>query len=88
MYGQDHILRQLQQSLKQGRMAHAYLLVGPPHVGKMTLALNLAQGVNCLHPPVEVSLAPDFGALSCGSCVQCTRIAAGHHADVLVTGVG
>ena len=28
-------------------MAHAYLVIGPAHVGKMTLALNLAQALNC-----------------------------------------
>ena len=48
VYGQDHIIRQLGAGLKTGRLAHAYLLVGPPHVGKMALALNLAQAVNCL----------------------------------------
>ena len=60
--------------MKQGRQAHAYLLVGPPQVGKMTLALNLAQSVNCLHGP---------GA-PCGQCVQCSRITLGHHADVRI----
>lgn len=78
VYGQDHILRQLEQSLKEGRIAHAYLLVGPPHVGKMTLALNLAQSVNCLQ---STSGEP------CGSCTQCTRIARGYHADVRIIGV-
>ena len=48
VYGQDHIIGQLDAGLKTGRLAHAYLLVGPPHVGKMALALNLAQAVNCL----------------------------------------
>ena len=60
--------------MKQGRQAHAYLLAGPPHVGKMTLALDLAQSVNCLQGP---------GA-PCGQCVQCTRIALGQHADVRI----
>ena len=78
VYGQDHILRQLEPSLKQGRLAHAYLLVGPPHVGKMTLAKQLAQGVNCLEGP----------GVPCGSCIQCSRIAQGHHADVRTIGVG
>jgi len=77
LYGQDHVLRQLEASLKQGRLAHAYLLVGPPHVGKMTLALNLAQGVDCASGP----------GVPCGGCSQCTRIATGHHADVRVVGV-
>ena len=77
IYGQDHILKQLEPSLKQGRLAHAYLLVGPPQVGKMTLALSLAQGVNCLNGP---------GA-PCGECSQCVRIAQGNHADVRVVGI-
>jgi DNA polymerase-3 subunit delta' len=38
----------------------------------MTLAINLAQAVNCLKGP----------GVPCGSCTQCTRIAAGHHADI------
>ena len=76
--GQDHILRQIEPSLKLGKLAHAYLLVGPPHVGKMTLALDLAQAVNCSNP----SPAP------CGECLQCTRIAQGWHADVRVVEVG
>ena len=77
VYGQRHILRQLEPSLKQGRLAHAYLLTGPPHVGKMTLAVNLAQGVNCLPGP----------GIPCGECSQCGRIAAGNHADVRVVRV-
>ena len=48
IYGQDHITRQLDAALKADRMSHAYLLVGPPHVGKMALAVGMAQAVNCL----------------------------------------
>ena len=78
VYGQDHILRQLDGSLKQGRPAHAYMLVGPRHVGKMTLALNLAQAVNCSQDP----------AAPCRECNQCLRIAQGLHADVRILSVG
>jgi DNA polymerase-3 subunit delta' len=56
-------------------LSHAYLFVGPPQVGKMTLALNLAQAVNCLE---SLSSRP------CGECNQCLRIAAGQHSDVQV----
>ncbi len=63
----------LSQRLQQGRLAHAYLFVGPPGVGKRTLALALAQALNCLGdaPP-------------CGQCSQCRRIASGNHTDVAV----
>ncbi len=71
-YGQDHLLKRLEPSLRQRRQSHAYLLSGPPHVGKMTLAINLAQAVNCLEGP----------GVPCGSCTQCARIAQGLHADI------
>lgn len=75
--GQDRALSLLQRSLEQGSLAHAYLFVGPPHVGKMTLALNLAQALNC-----EADNRP------CGECASCQKIAAGKHADVQVIGLG
>ncbi len=77
VFGQDHLLLRLEPALAQGRYSHAYLLTGPPHVGKMTLAVDLARAVNCQRRP---------GA-PCGDCAQCTRIAAGIHADVRVVGL-
>ncbi len=61
----------LEKALAQGETSHAYLLVGSPQVGKGTLALNLAQALNCREdaPP-------------CGECSSCRRIAAGLHPDV------
>ena len=67
----------LQRSLERGRLAHAYLLAGPPHVGKMTLALNLAQALNC-----EAAERP------CGECTSCQKIASAKHADVQVIDLG
>ena len=69
--GQDRAVALLRRSLKSNSLAHAYLFVGPPHVGKMTLALNLAQALNC--ETVEVP---------CGQCPPCQRIISGRHADV------
>lgn len=77
IYGQDHLLRQIEPSLVQDRLSHAYLLTGPPHVGKMTLAQDIALAVNCL----QGTEAP------CGLCVQCSRITNGLHTDVRVVGV-
>ena len=74
--GQDRTLLLLQRSLEKGAIAHAYLFTGPPHVGKMTLALNLAQALNC-----EASEPP------CGDCSSCQRIGSAKHADVQIIGL-
>ena len=70
--GQDHLITRLQSALELGRESHAYLLTGPHHVGKLTLAREIAQAVNCLRGPGP----------PCGECGQCHRIAGGLHADV------
>ena len=75
--GQDRALLLLQRGLETGSLAHAYLFVGPAHVGKMTLALNLAQALNC-----EAAEPP------CGECDVCQRIASAKHADVQVIDLG
>jgi DNA polymerase-3 subunit delta' len=74
--GQSRVVSLLQRSLERGSIAHAYLVVGPPHVGKMTLALDLARAVNCegTEPP-------------CGSCDACRKIGSGKHADVQIIGL-
>lgn len=74
--GQSRAVSLLQRSLERGSIAHAYLLVGPPHVGKMTLARDLARAVNCegTEPP-------------CGVCDSCQKIASGKHADVQTIGL-
>jgi DNA polymerase-3 subunit delta' len=74
--GQDKILSLLDYSLKSDAVAHAYLLVGPRHVGKGTLAINLAQALNC-----------DGPELPCGQCRSCQRILEGKHADVTPIGL-
>jgi len=74
--GQTRVISLLQRSLQERTLAHAYLLVGPAHVGKMTLALNLAQALNC-----EAAEPP------CGECASCQKIAAAGHADVQIVGL-
>ena len=69
--GQDRALDSLKRSISEGRLSHAYLFIGPKHVGKMTLSINLAQALNCL--------AEDK---PCGECNSCRRIASGNHPDI------
>ncbi|TET38214.1 MAG: AAA family ATPase, partial [Dehalococcoidia bacterium] len=74
--GHEKAVALLERSMKGGKLSHAYLFVGPPHVGKMTLAMNLAQALNCRGEERP-----------CGECPQCRRIARGVHADVQVIGL-
>ncbi len=69
--GHSRAITLLQQSLRDGQLSHAYLLVGPAHVGKFTLARNLAQAVNC-----------KSGDPPCQECTPCRRIAASKHSDI------
>ncbi|MFC1926479.1 DNA polymerase III subunit delta' [Chloroflexota bacterium] len=73
--GQLKAVELLKHSLESGRLAHAYLFVGQPHVGKTTLAIKIAQAVNC-----EQEERP------CGECRSCRRIADGVYADVQFVG--
>ena len=82
--GQDHLIARLQPALEQGRESHAYLLTGPPHVGKLTLAREIAQAVNCLSSSGLPLEGEALGGAPCGVCVQCQRIAGGLHSDVRV----
>jgi DNA polymerase-3 subunit delta' len=74
--GQEKTLSLLDYGLKSDAIAHAYLLVGPRHVGKGTLATNLAQALNCEGPE-----------LPCGQCRSCQRIREGKHSDVMPIGL-
>jgi len=65
----------LKQSLSSGQLAHAYLFLGPAHIGKRTLALELAKALDCQAP------APDR---PCGRCLACRKIAHLTHSDVRV----
>ncbi len=71
--GHDRAVAALQRDLDRGRPAHAYLLTGPPQIGKATLARELAQALNCEGAATD---------RPCGDCRACRRIAGGRHADV------
>lgn len=69
-HGNAEIVHRLRDMLARERFPHGVVLAGAHGSGKYTLALMLAQALNCLTPTTSGGL-PDF----CGKCANCTRIA-------------
>src|SRR5271163_4802573 len=69
-HGNAETVHRLRDMLARKRFPHAVILSGARGSGKYTLALMLAQALNCLTPTTTDGL-PDF----CGKCANCTRIA-------------
>jgi DNA polymerase-3 subunit delta' len=67
--GNAATVTRLRESIGAGRFPQSLILAGPRGAGKYTLALMLAQTVNCLQPTESEGL-PDF----CGVCSNCVRI--------------
>jgi len=72
--GQDHVTQTLQNALKTGRVAHAYLFTGPRGTGKTTTARLLAKAVNCLG---EGEIKP------CDECSICRAVNEGRLLDMI-----
>jgi DNA polymerase III subunit delta' len=69
-HGNSEMVDRLREMLARDHFPHAVVLAGGQGCGKYTLALMLAQAMNCLSPVATDGL-PDF----CGKCANCTRIA-------------
>jgi DNA polymerase-3 subunit delta' len=74
--GQERVLNYLKAALRRGRLAHAYLFLGPEGVGKESVAKALAGALNCTAPLEDGD--------ACGVCPSCKRLTAGTHPDFLV----
>ncbi len=74
--GHQWAVELLAQHAASGGLRHAYLFTGPSGVGRRTLALRLAQAVNCLQPPAH--------GQPCGACSACTRLEKMQHPDLAV----
>jgi len=74
--GNEGTVRQLRLSIGSGRLPQAMILAGAAGAGKYTLALMVAQAMNCSGAAETASRSngglPDF----CGECRNCVQIAA------------
>lgn len=71
--GQSHISETLRNSVKSGRIAHAYLFCGTRGTGKTTCAKILSRAVNCENPQ---------NGNPCNACPSCLGIMDGSILDV------
>jgi DNA polymerase-3 subunit gamma/tau len=77
LFGQEVLVTTLQNSIKNNRLHHAYILNGIRGVGKTTSARIIAKTINCLD---ENALK---NAAACGVCDNCRLISASKHQDVI-----
>ncbi len=74
--GHEGPKRVLQRAITANRVSHAYLLEGPPLVGKTLTARTFAKALMCEQPPV----AGDC----CDACALCTAVERENHPDFLL----
>jgi DNA polymerase III subunit gamma/tau len=72
--GQEHITVLLQNAVKSGRVAHAYLFSGPRGTGKTTVARLLAKAASCENQK---------NGEPCNICATCKEFAAGSALDLI-----
>lgn len=70
--GQKLAIDLIKRAIAEGRLAHAYLFIGPDGIGKSLLAKIFAQSLNCESKNME----------PCNECISCKKIEDKNHPDV------
>lgn len=68
--GHTNPLAQLEKDLLEQQLVHAYILAGPSHIGKYTIAKTMASILQCQNQ-------------YCRTCSTCKEIEKGYHSDTL-----
>ena len=76
LIGHDRTATWFAAAIRQDKLAGSFLFVGPPGVGKTTVAMLLTQTMFCQRsPPADMS--------PCGTCPSCLQVIAGTHPDLV-----
>lgn len=78
--GHKDVINRLIQTVKDNRVSHAQLILGPEGVGKLALAIAYAQFVNCTNK--QYYNDNEIAADSCGVCKSCLKFNKLIHPDV------
>ncbi len=76
LLGHEWAVDMLRRHVARGDIRHAYLFSGPPGLGRRTLAIRLAQALNCEKPVVPGE--------PCFNCRTCKQIETMQHPDLTV----
>ena len=72
--GQHQVSDTLMRTIREDKVAHAYLFAGPRGTGKTSMAKIFARAINCEHGPTDHP---------CNECSACKSILSGQSMDVL-----
>lgn len=75
--GQDHIVKTLQNSIKQDKIGHAYLFTGTRGVGKTTVARIFAKSIRC-----EQRDQNQNPCLACDSCKSIDEVSSLDYVEI------
>jgi DNA polymerase-3 subunit delta' len=79
--GHKNILNYLENSIINGRLAHAYLFYGPENVGKKETAIRFIQAVLCDENKKDAN--KNLGSIPCGVCDSCVEVRKKKYSDFI-----